>query len=536
MSAIQFATYAPLRDRWTFYSDSYWGGEKYRHPSSPTMGSAKLSRWVPLVGPDGTETGEFTETVIGTVRTYLVAHPGETREAFAVRVSLAAYVNVIQTIVDAYVDAVVGPVTRDLGALEQYLSNLNGRGRGWADHVEDVGRYDAVYGMTATVLDVPAGNPAANRADEERLGIGLRAILVHPPAIAWVGVDTAGTITEFAFVDTPYRAPGMASYVLTFWRYTTELWERHTLTVNASGMGLPALETFRDKLSADTRDDGGPLPEGIRGTCPVVFSFFREDTSSRLPAGSSLVGDACDLARQVYNELSWTEEIHRKTAFPFLAIPEKASGGQLDDSVRVQVGPDTALGYSSDSGIPSWVQPSAESTAELRTHCVFLLACALRTTGLEVTSESSSPDASGEALKVRARDFASRCRRFARSLQSYERQVLTLAARMLRLDASAVTLTYPKRFVLPDAVADLSRVLLLLQAVRDDLPTDALVAALRQALDSALDLSADDLQKLVDGVRTFLEQRAAKPPPTPPTPPMPPKGPPAPPPDPGAGA
>lgn len=518
---LQFATYATLRDRWTFYSDSFWGAEKYRHPSSPTMGSAKLSRWAPVKDTAGNDTSEFTEVGIATVRTYLVPHPGESIEAFNVRVSLAGYVNLIQTIVDAYTDAVMGPVTRDLGAMEQYFENLNGRGRVWADHCEDVGRYSAVYGMTATVVDVPATNPAASRADEERMRVGLRAVLVHPPAIAWVGVDNDGSVKEFAFVDTPYQnpAPGAPSYALTFWVYGTERWERHTITVNTAGASsLPPLIDFREKLSADTRDDGGDLPPGIRGTCPVVFSYFREDTSSRLPAGSSLVGDACDLTRQVYNELSWVEEIHRKTAFPFLAIPEKAAGGQLDDDTRVMVGPDKALGYSSDSGIPSWVQPDSASTAELRNHCVFLLACALRTTGLEVSADSSSPDASGEALKVRARDFASRCRRFARSMAAYERQVLSLGARILNLDASAVTLTYPKRFVLPDAAADLGRVLLLVQGVGENLSPDALLAAMRQALDSALDLSSDDLQKLVESVKTFLEARKAAPPPTPPRP------------------
>lgn len=488
-----FATYDTDRGRLAFHSDSYQGGPRYRSPSSTTIGTAVLTRYKDRLDANGRASGEYDVQETWRTMSYLVPHPGETRQAFEVRLSLAAYVNIVAPIVDAYVDAVTGPVSRDLGPLDQYLQRLDGEEQTWGEAIEEVARQAVIYGATAMLLDTPAENPATNRAEEERLGVGLRASTIPPTAWAWVELDDDGTLSEFAFVDQPLVVEGQTQTV-SLWRYTRTTWEKHALAVRSSD----SIAGLRKAIAPATCLDGGSLPRP--GRVPVVFAYFRRVASSRAPAGSSLIADACDLARQVYNTLSWVEEIHRKTAFPFLAIPERAAGGQLDSGTRVQVGPDTALGYSADTGVPSWVQPSAESTRELRDHALFVVGLALRTTGLEVTADQGAPSQSGVALKIRSRDFDARCVKFARGMGKFERAALTLAAEMLGLAASP-SVTYPRRFVLPDAAEDLARATLLLQSFGDRLGVDGVAEATRQALDAALSLDDDQLAALVAEVK-----------------------------------
>ena len=176
--------------------------------------------------------------------------------------------------------------------------------------------------------------------------------------------------------------------------------------------------------------------------------------------------------------------------------------------MQLKLGPDSAFGYNSATGSPAWVQPSADSTRELREHALFLAAVALRTTGLEVSSSDSSPDASGEALKVRSRDFDSRCARFARALAGFEREALGLAS-LLTGGAAKPVVTYPKRFVLPSPADDLARAILLVQTFGDKLGTVGYQAAVRAALDAALALSDEQLATIMDDVRASLNPVAS---------------------------
>lgn len=499
-------TYDAERGRLAFAFDSFWGGDKYRTPSSPTMGRSALTQWVPRRDSEGRETGSYDERVVQTFQSYLVPHPGESVTAFRMRMSLATYVNVVQPIVDAYVDAVTAPVTREIGPTERYLQSLDGRGRTWAEHVEEVARWCAVYGMCASVIDAPKDNPSTSLADEESRGVSLRATLVHPTAFAWVVLDDEGELEEFAFADTPYFPNETGVSLVRFWVYTRTEWRVYETEVQTTA-GFGGARAQLQDLKPVNR---GNLHPALQGRVPVVFAYFRQDTSSRAPRGIPLVGDVIDLARQIYNELSWIEEIHRKTAFPFLAVPEPSVGGELDPSTQVKLGPDQAFGYNSTTGAPQWVQPSAESTRELRDHALFLAMLALRTTGLEVTSTDNSPSASGEALKVRSRDFDSRCARFARALASFEREALMLAGQLLGV-TSAPVITYPKRFTLPSPADDLTRAILLMQTFSSELGAEGRVATIKAAADAALSLSDEQLATIVDEVRASQIKVVAQP-------------------------
>lgn len=502
MSAV--AEYDAQRGRYAFLWDSYWGGAQYRSPSSTTIGTATLSRYVQVEDDHG-PTGAYRLERGARVSTYLVPHAGEEPVDFETRAAVACYVNLCQPIVDAYVDAVMGPVSRDLGSIAPYVASLNGRGQDWGGLADETARWAATYGWCATVLQPPRSNPARNLAEEEALGVSLRATLVHPTAIAWIAVDDDGAVEEFAYASTPYdaRATGPSHTLVRLHVHKRDAWEVHQVLVKVgSGLG-----TVRPHLSAETRTLTGK--SATPGYVPVTFAFFREVTASPTPLGVSLIDDAADLCRGIYNKLSEVDIIHRVTP-PFLAIPEAAAGGTLPPDTAIKVGPQQALGFNSQTGAPQYVQPSAESPRELREHAVFLGAMALRTTGLEVSGGDSPANASGEALKVRSRDFSARCVRFAKAMMRWEAETMALAARILSKPAPPAP-TYPKSFSLPDAAQDLSRALLALQGV-DGLGPMARQALARQVLDAALSLSDEQLSAMVAEMR---DEPPAPPPPPP---------------------
>ena len=503
-------TYDAHRDHYRYLADSYWGGERYRTPSATTIGTARLTTWVQRRDENGRYLDEWDARTIGQFLTYLVPHPGEASDAFRARMSLAAYVNVIAPIVDAYVDAATADVSRDLDVLGPYVESLDGQGRQWGELVEEVARWAAVYGWCGAIIEPPPVNDAATRAEERARGIGLRASVVHPPSIAWVEVDRDGAVQELAFVDQPYLARESSSgvQVVQLYRYTPGLWERHEVRL-ADGDTLLSL---RGDLAPGTlRASGSTGTAGV----PVVFAYFRRDTSTPMPQGISLVADAADLARQMYNSLSWIHEIHAATAFPFLAVPEPAAGGALDPGTARKIGPRHAFGYQSTAGAPQWVQPSADSTRELRDHVAFLMAAALRTTGLEVSAGDGPADASGTALKIRSRDFEARCKRFAEGLRRFEVRALRLAAEIMGL-AEPAPPVYPRRYTLPEPSADLGRAALVVQALGDSLGPEGRAEVTRAVLDAGLDLSDERVRELVEEVRAMGAASLVEAPPPPP--------------------
>lgn len=325
-----------------------------------------------------------------------------------------------------------------------------------------------------------------------------------------------GEVCEFAFCDAPYvsTAQSPAAYLARVYVYRRDGWTAYEVLMRTG----EALAVARDRIfSAES-----PLPPVafgpplLPGRVPVVFAFATEDTTSQVPLGQSSIDDACDHARQVYNTLSWIEEIHRKTAFPFLAIPEPAAGGELDPRTRVQVGPSSALGYGAGTGAPSWVQPSAESTAELRTHALFLVMLAVRLAGLEVSLDAGAGTESGVAIELRNRKFAATCKRLAKNLGAYESQVFDLARAALGRPAAKASTTWPKRFVLPSPSEDLKRIVDFITTFGADLSTEARQECIRQAAEAALRLSDEQLANLMDTVRAKAEAPALPPPSPPP--------------------
>lgn len=500
------ATFDAERERWAFLADSYWGGSRYRDPSAPTLGSARLSWKVrTAITVDGQPTGGYQLSEVSARRnTYLVPHDGESDADFDARIALGAYVNLVAPIVKAYAEGCTARVHRDLGPLAPYADDVDRRGAAWGELAEDAARWAALYGLVFAVADAPRAAGLRTRADEAAAGARPYVVLVHPPAVAWVACDDAGRITEFAYTDAPYRPTDRTGRTcevrVRIWRADCDDapggWEVRAGSVDATA-------SLAGQATGLRLVDAGPLPPALRGEVPVTWLAYERDGAAVTPAGISLADDAADIARLIFNQLSWISEIHRKAAFPFLAIPMAATGGQLDAATAAKVGPSQGLGFNSAAGAPQWIQPSSDSTRELRDHALFLFALALRTAGLEVAADQSAQVQSGEALRLRSRDFESRAARFARNLQRWELRTLRVLAALAGYPDADVCVTYPKRFTLPDLSEDLNRALALLSSPVE-LGAKLKVAAIRQAADAALSLSDEALEEALADVAELL--------------------------------
>lgn len=497
-------TYDAVREHWRYLRDAYMGGRYWANPSATTLGTASL-RW---------QTGAIDESGLPIWRTgartsYLVAHEGESDQRFDARRALAQYVNIVSPVVKAYAEGVTSRVTRAVEPLAAYLDDADRRGSAWGEVAEGAATWACVYGMVATVVDTPnVDTSALTEAQRIEAGIAPYVVTVHPPAWAWVECED-GRVVEFAYVSTPYRSElssdGTADVELRVWRADRVIdgvpvaggWE-----VRQGAVRLAAGQALGDTVAGLRVTASGPLPAALRGEIPVTFAFYERDASSDCPSGVPLIADTADASRVIYNALSWAMEVNRLAAFPFLAIPLASTGGQLDQATAVKVGPGQGLGFNSGAGAPQWVEPSGTSQRELREHCVFTFQWAMRTAGLELAADSSAQVQSGEALRIRSRDFESRALRFARNMQRWEIATLRLFARMAGADETALSVSYPKRITMSDPAEDLARALTVLAAPVEVGPK-ARAMLVRQVLDSSLSLSDEELSERYEEIEAI---------------------------------
>lgn len=487
-----------------FLADAYEGGEAWERPSSATLGTATLYGYTVTTTDDGRQ--QAVEVVGGTVRTYLVPWPGESKSNFTRRRSLATYINLTCPIVDAYLDAITPRVTRDLGEMEPYLSSLDGDGQTWDELVNDAALAAALDGVAAVVIDAPTTNLATNRAEEQAAGVGLRATVIPLASWAWLREDD-GVVCEFAYADQAAVDATATAQKVRVWVWRSEAddagrrvatWSiyEHTLANGTDvGAARPAILDGKPHRT-------GTVPAALGGRLPVVFCYHRRVRRSRVPRGQSLAASPAAIGRQIYQLMSMIEDVQRR-APPFLSVPTESKGG-LEPETAAKVGPDQALPAPAGAGAPSWVTFPAEPLADIRAHVAFLVGLAYRTACLEMQADASAQVQSGEALRVRSRDFEVRAAKFAKNLASFERKALDLVALMLGVDRESAVVTYPQRYVLGDPSEMLAAAMLFMQSFGDRVGPEAMNDVVRQALNSALTLDEARLNTLV----AELEARA----------------------------
>jgi len=487
------ATYDFCRDRALYLTDFFYGGEKLKNPSSLSIGSTKVSR-----KNYDSDSKDFYYTT-HQIRSYLIPFEAEDDQKFKNREAGAYYFNLVSQVVNAYADSVTSKVSRNLGLLEPFVNNnVDYRDSTWSEFINQNAKMTALYGMTATYVDytIPEGVTVNSRSDLKTKGLAPKCILISPLAFAWVDVNHFGEINEFAWYENVIEdSNANATVILRI--VDKKGWKQVGAQVNFSK------NPYEQVAASGQLITEGKHPASLKGKLPLVFNYFERIYNSSYPMGQSLVVDLVDVSRAVYNYNSWAGDIHQKASFPILTVPLAKSGGVMPPKTEMALGSNNALPYDSESGTPSFISAPTDSTRELRDQVNFMIQKAMSQLGLSLNLDQGSQIQSGEALKIRSREFEVKASKFASNNKKYEIKVLDLFKDYLGMSEQEIAITYPKVFSIPETSEDLTNALKLLDV--PFLGTEGKLSALNQALSVALSLSDEQTTSILNESKAMLE-------------------------------
>ena len=424
--------------------------------------------------------------------TYLVPFRGEESANFAARIQKTPYINLCQPIVSSYVDAALQKVYRNLGPLEDVLAeDVDYKDSSYPEFIAQCAESFAVYGFSFVVVDVDAQNPGKPRY-----------VIVDPTKVCYVQTDDYGKLEAFAWINQSEvkneTSPSIQNLVITL----------------IDKNGISTLEGRVDMrngvdLGKMQRTNTVPLSPSLNGELPVVVGYFKKDNTTTLPLGISLIADTAQVGRTIFNLLSSAVDI-LGMHFPLLTFPIKRSGGESGIEAEIAVGTSAALPYDSETNAPQYINPSKESTEELRAHADWLARWAFKLVGLDI--EQASIPQSGISLRIKSRDFENRVKAFAALLQKFETKLLNLTCKLVGVSNAEVSVSYPDRFTLPDSAENVANALAVLTLGKEvPLGNTAILAAIKYFLASALPLSDSELVGILKEIESKLTTQEIKP-------------------------
>jgi hypothetical protein len=499
---MSVSDYINIRDNCLYLRDFFIGGDNVKYPSSLAMGTARVSY------RQYNEQEKDFYTVSRDVRSYLSVFDAEDTEKFRQRTLNSYYFNIVAQVINAYADSTTSKVSRDLGELEPFVNNnVDYRDNTWAEFINENAKMTALYGMTATYIDytMPEGAVVNSRNDLIKQGITPKAVLVNPLSFAWVLTNPYGEVEEFAWFENIVQDSNIGyNYNNVILRIVNKQgWRQVSAQVNMS-VSLYQQVVENNNTSIMTE---GKHPASLNGKIPVVFNYYNRDYGQPYPLGRSLVVDVVDTARAVYNYCSWASDVHQRSAFPILTIPLAKSGGVMPPKTEIAVGSNNALPYDSESGTPAFIAAPSDPTKELREHVSFMINKSYQLLGLSLVNDSSAAPSSGEALKIRSREFESYASKFAAHMKKYEQKTLDIFKAYLGMEDVETNIIYPKTFSIPQTTEDIVNAQSLLSI--PFLSNEGKVAALRQIASVALSASDDELNIIVDSSEAVLISQSA---------------------------
>ena len=484
-----------LKDRCLYIHDFYKGGDALLQPSTALYGQTSI------VVKQLNDNGDVS-TSIRNVQSYLTPFDAESDDDFKRRQQRAFYFNLVSQVVNVYSDAVTSKVNRDYGALEPFLNyNVDYRESTWSEFVAQNAKFTALFGMTATYVDYSpvASGDILSLQDVIDSDSGPKCILINPLQFAWVIVSDKGAVQEFAWYESVDETGSSPQKDVQIRVVNTQGW----YTVN----GVVDTANGNKQRSEFKLVDSGSHPASLNGKLPVVFNFYDRDYTAKYPVGKSLVNDLVDVARAVYNYNSMAADIHKST-FPVLTVPLARTGGVMPPKTELAVGSSNALPYDSETGTPAFINPSSDPARELREHLSYIIRTAYQQLGLTLTLDSSAQIQSGEALKIRSREFESYASKFASNMLKYETKVINLYKAFLGLNDAKVTIIYPKTFSIPATKEDMDNAQQVMNV--SFLSNDGKVAALRQMLTIGLSLTEEETNEILADSQSILDSASTE--------------------------
>lgn len=493
-----YVDYKETRGLCSFVNDAYYS-KNWRQPKQNTLNTVKLYRRRWIEGNGTTIKGYFDSVVAASVNSYLRPYPSERPESYFSRWNNAQYVNLVKPVVDAYTEAVTSQIERsfDESELRYYMDDV-GQQTSYDVFIKNCVQDAIMFGMVIAVVDTPSVINVPNLEVQRKEGIGPKLIRLNPNSIALLGLDRNKEVTELIWTDTPFY-PGMdlvqGSITIRglkkgddgcFYSYVA----CGVLPANV-GVGIEMAEHMGNfKVLQYTK-----LPTK---KLPVATLIFQADTSQPYPLGNSLVLDCAEAGRSIYNLLSQINQIHFYQSTPMLIVAAKDGVFDGQEGER-EVGIDNAFLYDSTGNPPQYIQPGSEAPKEMRDMVAFLINTAMRSAGLSVSVDSSAQQQSGESLRVRSREFDSKCRSLSQAMEKFEKKIFTLFNEYLGETEETWSLTYPRNFSLPDDTSELDNALKSLDldyVKQNPALTKEIVTKI---LTIALGLSKERIAELLDG-------------------------------------
>lgn len=435
-----------------FLQDSYNGGEDYRNPKyCSQVAKRSLFRESDLVGYN---TKAFNS--------YLIPHEEEDPGSFETRKELAKYLNIVEPVVSAYCSP-LEQVKRTIANEE--LATLFRKKEFYSDmdypaFVKYAAKQDALFGFGFVVIDYEV-----IEGQEPR----LKVVYLNPIQVK-----------EIYMSDDETRLEGI------LW----EQGEQYIRVLRDVGFQLCMENEETDELVVVSTVS---FPEGI--TFPVKTVYFQKDTSKEYPYGISLVSDTADVAKSIYNQSSWLDEISRNAGFPFLSIPFNVGNGEIPAESKKTIGTKNALAYPANSGTPSWVESSGNSAKNIREQISEEIKRAFQVKGLNSFELIDSQAASGVSIKIRNSNFESKAKDFLQNIKSLEEWIMSTASIYLGIEDGQYTIFYPNNIIAPDPSGEIQNWLTLLNTAKEQgkqFNNQIFEFVFKKIIDTAFSLSEDE--------------------------------------------
>lgn len=435
-----------------FLQDSYNGGEDYKNPKY-CLQTAKRA-----VFKDSELTGYNSKMY----SSYLIPHEEEDPSSFASRRELAKYLNIVEPVVSAYCSP-LEQVKRTIANEELKTIIMNKEFYSDMDYqafIKYAAKQDALFGFGFVVIDYEV-----IEGQEPK----LKVVYLNPIQIK-----------EIYMSDDETRLEGL-------------LWEQGEQYIKV--LRDVGFQVFRENEETDelVLVSSVPFPTGI--TFPVKTIYFQKDTSKEYPYGISLVSDTADVAKSIYNQSSWLDEISRNAGFPFLSIPFNVENGQIPGESKKIVGTKNALAYPANSGTPSWVESSGNSAKNIREQISEEIKRAFQVKGLNSFELIDSQAASGVSIKIRNSNFESKAKDFLQNIKSLEEWILSTASIYLNIDDGQYTIFYPNNIIAPDPSGEIQNWLTLLTTAKEQgkqFNNQIFEFVFKKIIDTAFSLSEDE--------------------------------------------
>lgn len=386
-----------------------------------------------------------------TRRSWLNQFAREDDAKFNARIDVSHYVNYTAPILETLL-AYLGKeeMNRDKvpPAVLDWMENVDGHGQSWDLLMHEVVRPRAAgLGWCPVLFDRPQvseGEGEISQARAKELDLTPRAIPLYPINVLDWEVDASGEITAVKIrVCYKKRAtllePAVTEEVYSLWY--ADRCERYVVTIRPN----------------EHQPSVGPLltiPHDY-GRVPLVIFRAKPATEDKV-RGASIVGDVANANRRIFNLDSELDDFLRNSCFPILGVP-------VADQATSNVG-EIIAGNGSAMGIPHdsrhglhYVAPPASVSEAIEKRREVLVREVYRAARVEF-AKPSGVTTSGIA---RAYEFEQTNRRLGEIAQSFargEEEGLTLAAQLLGVSDTGLTVTSPADFSVEDLTSDIANI------------------------------------------------------------------------------